>query len=46
MKTLDDVRKLAQALTETANAAGCRTSAVITDVNQPLAPALGRVFPR
>ncbi|CUK05897.1 Thymidine phosphorylase [Ruegeria denitrificans] len=44
MKTLEDARKLAQALTETANAAGCRTSAVITDMHQPLAPALGNAL--
>lgn len=44
MKTLDDGRNLARALTETANAAGCRTSAVITDMNQPLASALGNAL--
>lgn len=44
MKTMEDARKLATALTETANAAGCRTSAVITDMNQPLAPALGNAL--
>lgn len=44
MKTIEDARKLATALTETANAAGCRTSAVITDMNQPLAPALGNAL--
>ncbi len=44
MKTLNEARKLAQALTETANAAGCRTSALITDMNQPLAPALGNAL--
>ncbi len=44
MKTLEDARSLARALTETANAAGCRTSAVITDMHQPLAPALGNAL--
>ncbi|WP_170788961.1 thymidine phosphorylase [Ruegeria lacuscaerulensis] len=44
MKTHEDARNLAQALTQTANAAGCRTSAVITDMNQPLAPALGNAL--
>ncbi len=44
MKTLDEARSLAVALTETANAAGCRTSAVITDMSQPLAPALGNAL--
>ena len=32
----------ARRLTETANAAGCRTSAVITDMDQPLAPGTGQ----
>jgi len=41
MKSMDEARALATALTETANAAGCRTTAVISDMNQPLAPALG-----
>ena len=44
MKTADEARALAKALSETANAAGCRTSAVITDMNQPLAPALGNAL--
>ncbi|WP_170329429.1 thymidine phosphorylase [Ruegeria arenilitoris] len=44
MKTLEDACNLARALTETANAAGCRTSAVITDMHQPLAPALGNAL--
>ncbi|WP_171102407.1 thymidine phosphorylase [Ruegeria sp. HKCCD7255] len=44
MKTLDDARKLAIALTETANAAGCKTSAIISDMNQPLIPALGNAL--
>lgn len=41
MKDLHAARALAQALVETGNAAGCITSAVISDMNQPLAPALG-----
>ena len=41
MKTADEARQLARALCDTANAAGCRTTAVISDMNQPLAPALG-----
>ncbi|MFV1495990.1 thymidine phosphorylase [Phaeobacter sp. JH20_02] len=44
MKTLDEAEALARSLTETANAAGCRTSALITDMNQPLAPALGNAL--
>ena len=41
MKSLEDARELAQALVETANGAGCATSALITNMDQPLAPALG-----
>ena len=44
MKDIDAARKLADALTKTANAAGCRTTAVISDMNQPLAPALGNAL--
>jgi thymidine phosphorylase len=44
MKTSDEARALATALCDTANAAGCRTSALITDMNQPLAPALGNAL--
>ncbi|MGP6087439.1 thymidine phosphorylase [Antarctobacter jejuensis] len=41
MKSRDEARALAQALVSTANAAGCPTTALITDMSQPLAPALG-----
>lgn len=44
MKDIDAARDLAQALVRTANAAGCKTSALITDMNQPLAPALGNAL--
>ncbi len=44
MKTVGEARDLARALVDTANAAGCRTSAVITDMNQPLAPAIGNAL--
>ncbi len=44
MKTRDDAQALAHALVTTANAAGCRTSAVISDMNQPLAPAAGNAL--
>ncbi|WP_027238028.1 thymidine phosphorylase [Leisingera caerulea] len=44
MKTADEARALAQSLCDTANAAGCKTSALITDMNQPLAPALGNAL--
>ncbi|SDE85559.1 thymidine phosphorylase [Limimaricola pyoseonensis] len=41
MKTEDEARALAQALVSTANGAGCPTAAFLTDMDQPLAPALG-----
>jgi thymidine phosphorylase len=44
MKRLEDARALAVALTRTANAAGCRTSAVISDMSQPLVPSLGNAL--
>ncbi|MGH1575606.1 thymidine phosphorylase [Planktotalea sp.] len=44
MKEIDAARALASALVETANLAGCPTSALITDMNAPLAPALGNAL--
>ena len=44
MKTIGQARALAGALCETANAAGCRTTAIISDMNQPLVPALGNAL--
>lgn len=44
MKTHDDAKSLAQALVSTANGAGCPTMALITDMNEPLAPALGNAL--
>ncbi|GAA6188865.1 thymidine phosphorylase [Litorivita sp. NS0012-18] len=44
MKTAEDSRALAAALVETANAAGCKTSALISDMSQPLAPACGNAL--
>jgi len=44
MKDIEQARGLAEGLTKTANAAGCRTTAVISDMNQPLAPALGNAL--
>ncbi len=41
MKTDDEARALAEALVSTANGAGCPTAALITDMNEPLCPALG-----
>jgi thymidine phosphorylase len=44
MKTLDDAEKLARALVSTAQGAGCMTSALITDMTQPLATAAGNAL--
>ncbi len=44
MKSADDARALALALVDTANATGCPTSALITDMSQPLAPSLGNAL--
>lgn len=41
MKTQEDARALAKALVGTANGAGCKTAAFVTDMNTPLATALG-----
>jgi thymidine phosphorylase len=41
MKTEEEAKALAASLVETANGAGCKTTALITDMNSPLAPALG-----
>jgi len=44
MKTPEDARALAEALVQTANGAGCRTAGLVTDMNEPLAPALGNAL--
>ncbi|KIN70830.1 Thymidine phosphorylase [Sulfitobacter noctilucae] len=44
MKTLEEAQALAEALTKTANAAKCRTTAVISDMSQPLVPSLGNAL--
>jgi len=44
MKSMDEARALATALSETANSAGCRTTAIISDMNQPLVPSLGNAL--
>ena len=44
MKTAGEARALAEALVATANGAGCKTAALITDMDQPLAPALGNAL--
>ena len=44
MKDLAAAQALAGALTKTANAAKCRTTAVISDMSQPLVPSLGNAL--
>ena len=44
MKDLGHAQALAGALTKTANAAKCRTTAVISDMSQPLVPSLGNAL--
>jgi thymidine phosphorylase len=44
MKSADDARALAHSLVSTANAAGCTTTAIISDMNQPLVPSLGNAL--
>ncbi|GLQ27564.1 thymidine phosphorylase [Sulfitobacter pacificus] len=44
MKTVAEGQALAEALTKTANAAKCRTTAVISDMSQPLVPSLGNAL--
>ncbi|MCC5993110.1 MAG: thymidine phosphorylase [Rhodobacteraceae bacterium] len=44
MATPSDARQLAHALVDTARGAGCPTVALITDMNQPLAPAAGNAL--
>jgi len=41
MATPDDARELAESLVNVANGAGCKTSAIMTDMNEPLASAAG-----
>ncbi|MDU8943320.1 thymidine phosphorylase [Ovoidimarina sediminis] len=44
METMAEAEALAESLVDTANGAGCRTAALITDMDQPLAPALGNAL--
>lgn len=44
METETDARALAEALVATANGAGCKTAALITDMNQPLAASAGNAL--
>ena len=44
MKDLPAARALAEALVRTANAAGCKTTALISDMSQPVARSLGNAL--
>jgi thymidine phosphorylase len=44
MKTPDQALALARSLVDTANAAGCPTTALISDMNQPLVSSLGNAL--
>lgn len=44
MRDRDEARALAQALVETAQGAGCMTTAILTDMSQPAAPAAGNAL--
>ncbi|MEM8570712.1 MAG: thymidine phosphorylase [Pseudomonadota bacterium] len=44
MPHVEAARQLANSLTEVANGAGCATSALITDMNEPLASAAGNAL--
>lgn len=44
MKDMSAARALAEALVTTANAAGCKSSAVISDMSQPVARSLGNAL--
>jgi thymidine phosphorylase len=44
METIDEARTLARSIVDVANGAGVRTSALITDMNQPLADCAGNAL--
>lgn len=44
MKDMDEARALSRAMVDTANGAGCKTSVLITDMDQPLASSLGNAL--
>jgi thymidine phosphorylase len=44
LKSPEQARRLARALVETANGAGCKTSALVTDMDQPLARSAGNAL--
>ncbi len=44
METPEDAKRLAEALVSTANGAGCKALALVSDMSQPLAPAAGNAL--
>ncbi|MEM9967408.1 MAG: thymidine phosphorylase [Pseudomonadota bacterium] len=44
MKELEDARALSRCLVQTANQASCPTTAIITDMSQPLVPSVGNAL--
>ena len=44
MEQIDQARELARSLVSVANGAGCRTSALLTDMNQSLASSAGNAL--
>lgn len=44
MVSAEEARALAESLVRTANQAGCRTSALLTDMNSPLGPSAGNAL--
>lgn len=44
MQTIDEARTLARSIVDVANGAGVRTSALVTDMNQPLADCAGNAL--
>ena len=44
MATLEEAMELAESLVAVANGAGCRTTALLTDMNEPLASAAGNAL--
>lgn len=44
MSKMEDARALAETLSSVANGAGCKTTALITDMNEPLATAAGNAL--
>ncbi|WP_136443575.1 thymidine phosphorylase [Pacificoceanicola onchidii] len=44
LKTMEEARALSRAMVDTANGAGCKTSVLITGMDEPLAPSLGNAL--